>query len=181
MVKQFNRIFAKTKQQLKNMQKTNIVKDSLLESMAAIFNHSYSGQMVGKNEGEYLNWSELSDPEKDLISKKNYDSIVSVYATNTNRKKPANTMVTEINDYAREVAMVAIILSDNYMKQLYEKSNMGYMNCIDTLHQWAVEYITKFAHVTEWDEFLDTDRTFGHCSCWDDHCIAFGKAKLDTI
>jgi hypothetical protein len=92
-----------------------------------------------------------------------------------------HTMVTEINDYAREVVMVAIILSDNYMKQLYEKSNMGYMNCIDTLHKWAVEYITKFAHVTEWDEFLDTDRTFGHCSCWDDHCIAFGKAKLDNL
>lgn len=92
-----------------------------------------------------------------------------------------NLVKDKINDYVREIAMVAIILSDNYMKQLYLKSNMGYMNCIDTLHQWAVEYITKFAHVTEWDEFLDTDRTFGHCSCWDDHCMAFGKAKLDNL
>ena len=92
-----------------------------------------------------------------------------------------NLVKDQINDYVREVAMVAIILSDNYMKQLYEKSNMGYMNCIDTLHQWAVEYITKFAHVTEWEEFLDTDRTFGECACWDDFVISFGKAKLDTI
>jgi len=77
-----------------SMQKTNIAKDSLLESMAAIFNHSYSGPMVGKNEGEYLNWSELSDPEKDLISKEKYDSVVSIYAANTNRKKSANTVLS---------------------------------------------------------------------------------------
>ena len=93
----------------------------------------------------------------------------------------ADKAKTQIERYAQEVAMVAIILSDNYMKQLYEKSNMGYMACIDVLHQWAVEYVTKFAHVTEWEQFLSTYRTYGDCLCWDDHVISFGKTKLNNL
>jgi len=89
--------------------------------------------------------------------------------------------LTEIaNKYAKEVAMVAIILSDNYMKQLYEERGM-YMACIDELHNWAVEYVEKFAHVEEWEEFLSTDRTYGECLCWDDHVVAFGQTKLNKI
>ena len=86
----------------------------------------------------------------------------------------------QIKDYAKEVALVAIILSDNYMKELYEKSSIGYFGCLDELHQWAVEYVTKFAHVEEWEEFLDTDRTYGECLCWDDHVIAYGATKLKS-
>jgi hypothetical protein len=86
----------------------------------------------------------------------------------------------KIKDYAREVAMVAIILSDNYMKVLYEKTHIGYMCCLDELHTWAVEYVTKFAHVEDWEEFLDTDRTYGECLCWDDHVVMFGKHKLEN-
>lgn len=89
---------------------------------------------------------------------------------------------TQIESYARVVALVAIILSDNYMKQLYESygNNNGYITCLDELHQWAVEYVTKFAHVEEWEEFLDTDRTYGECVCWDDHVIAYGATKLKS-
>lgn len=90
-----------------------------------------------------------------------------------------HTMCDEINQYAKEVALVSIILSDNYLERLYVKMG-GYMACIDELHRWAVEFITKFAHVKEWDEFLSTDRTFGECSCWDDMVVAFGKYKLDS-
>ena len=90
--------------------------------------------------------------------------------------------LTEIaNKYAHEVAIVAIILSDNYMKQLYDKSHDGYIACIDELHNWAVEYVEKFAHVTEWEEFLSTDRTYGECLCWDDYVVAFGQTKLNKI
>lgn len=90
----------------------------------------------------------------------------------------ADKAKTQIERYTREVALVAIILSDNYMEMLYEKTNNGYIGCIDVLHQWAVEYVTKFAHVTDWETFLETDRTFGECLSWDDHIISFGKTKL---
>lgn len=73
---------------------TKTISNNLLESMAPIFNHSYSGPMVGKPEGEYLDWSELSDPEKDLISKEKYDYIVNVFATYTNRKKLTTTILS---------------------------------------------------------------------------------------
>lgn len=96
----------------------------------------------------------------------------------------ADKAKTQIESYAREVALVAIILSDNYMKELYENRKgsftmSGYMACIDELHSWAVEYVTKFAHVEEWEQFLLTDRTYGECLCWDDHIIQFGKTKLE--
>jgi len=88
-------------------------------------------------------------------------------------------MIAMAEDYAREVALVAIILSDNSMKELYDKSHVGYIACLDELHSWAVEYVTKFAHVEEWEEFLSTDRTYGECMCWDDHVVAFGQTKLE--
>jgi hypothetical protein len=66
---------------------TKTISNNLLESMAAIFNLSYSGAMVGKPKGVYLEWSELSDQEKNLISKEQYDNIVNVYATNTNKTR----------------------------------------------------------------------------------------------
>lgn len=83
------------------------------------------------------------------------------------------------NDYAKEVALVAIILSDNYMKPLYDKKDIGYIACLDVLHDWAVEYVKAHAHVTDWEEFLSGDRTYGNCACWDEHVINFGSHKLD--
>lgn len=91
-----------------------------------------------------------------------------------------NVLKQQIKEYAREVGFVATILSDNYMKELYDKTNTGYIACIDTIYEWADEYVTKYAHVEEWEAFLDTDRTFGECICWDDHVIAFGKHKLQN-
>lgn len=87
---------------------------------------------------------------------------------------------TRIDRYAQEVAFVAIILSDNYMEQVYEKSKVGYMGCLDILHEWATQYVAMFAHVEEWEEFLETDRTYGECACWDDHVIAYGEYKLQN-
>ena len=56
------------------------VNRKLLKSMAALFNHSYSGPMVGKAEGEHLTWEELSEPEKALISKADYQKAVMTYS-----------------------------------------------------------------------------------------------------
>lgn len=90
-----------------------------------------------------------------------------------------NLVKDKINDYAKEVALVAIILSDNYMKELYEKENIGYIACLDILHQWAVEYVDMFAYVEDWAEWVDSENNpyKGTC-CWDDVVIAYGADKM---
>ena len=81
-------------------------------------------------------------------------------------------------DYAKEVALVAIILSDNWMKPLYEKQDIGYIACLDVLHEWAEQFVSMFAHVDDWEEFLETDTRYGKCLCWDEFVIAYGEYKL---
>jgi hypothetical protein len=56
----------------------------VLESMAAIFKYSYSGPMVGKEEGEYLSWHELSCQEKALLTEEMYNAIVTAYKISGN-------------------------------------------------------------------------------------------------
>ena len=86
-----------------------------------------------------------------------------------------------IQRYADEVTVTAIILSDNYMKQLYEKSGTGYIACIDTIREWANEFVTLYGHVEEWDEFCDTQKVYENIACWDDFVISFGKEKMDKL
>ena len=90
----------------------------------------------------------------------------------------------EINNYAREVALVAVILTENHFNTLYESiygNNNGYIACIDEIHKWAVEYVHTFAHVTDWEEFIMNDKTIEGCTGWDDHVAAFGALKLRNI
>ena len=86
-----------------------------------------------------------------------------------------------IQDYATEVAMIAIILSDNYMKELYEKSQSGYIACIDQLQAWATEFVKLYAHVEEWEEFCNTQTLYKNIMCWDDFVIAYGADKMSKI
>lgn len=91
-------------------------------------------------------------------------------------------LVGDIQTYAREVAIVGIILSDNYMKQLYEASQQGYIFCIDLLQEWAVEFVEKFAEVEEWEEFIGSDKNpYPKAMCWDDVVIMFGLDKYNDF
>lgn len=97
-------------------------------------------------------------------------------------KDSAPSKVVElINDYAREVTIVGIILSDNYMKELYDYQGTGYIAAIDTLHDWAKEFVKLYAHVEEWEEFCDTQTVYENIMCWDDFVIAFGAAKMKGL
>ena len=84
-----------------------------------------------------------------------------------------------INDYATEVALIAIIISDNIMKPFYEKSQIGYMACIDQIQLWAKEFVTMYAHVEEWEEFCSTQQIYKNIMCWDDFVIAYANEKLE--
>jgi hypothetical protein len=76
--------------------------------------------------------------------------------------------------YAKEVALIAIILADNY----YVGRGKSYMDCIDELHGLAVKFVTKYAHVEEWEEFCDTQTEFKNIACWDDFVIAWGSVNI---
>lgn len=100
----------------------------------------------------------------------------------TERMKIAETLGTQIKEYANEVAVTAIILSDNYMKPLYKASGEGYMFCIDELQSWAKEFVDKFAHVEEWEEFIYSDKNpYPKAMCWDDVVIMFGEEKFNEF
>lgn len=99
-------------------------------------------------------------------------AIVAKYA-NTNGKA-----YEAINNWAREMTQIGIILADNYMKPLYEKSQLGYMFCIEELHNWALSFMMRYAHVEEWEEFCNTQTIYKNISCWDDFVIAFGKEQI---
>lgn len=91
-------------------------------------------------------------------------------------------MAEEIKKYANELAVTAIILSDHYMKELYEVSQQGYMFCLDLLNVWAMEFVEKYAHVEEWEEFVYSEANpYKGTMCWDDVVIAFGEEKLNEF
>lgn len=97
----------------------------------------------------------------------------------TERMKIADDIKTQIGEYAREVSITAIILSDNYMKELYKVSQSGYIFCIDLLQTWAAQFVQKYAHVEEWEEFIYSDANiYKGTMCWDDFVIAFGEEKM---
>ncbi len=94
-----------------------------------------------------------------------------------------NVLPQDLNAYIRELAKVAVVLSDNYMKDLYTHSLDGYICCVDQIHEWAVEFMEKFYHLytDDWEEFCysDTNPYNGRTDCWDDVVIAFGQEKMD--
>lgn len=106
--------------------------------------------------------------------------VANVFAPHDGKVVKHNMETVEklIRDYANEVAVTAIILSDNYMKALYKASGEGYMFCIDELQSWAKEFVDKFAHVEEWEEFIYSDKNpYPKAMCWDDVVIMFGEEK----
>ena len=96
-------------------------------------------------------------------------------------KTEKNISIKQIERYGCELVSIGIILSDNYMEELYEKQGMGYMCAIETLSNWAVEFLNTYAHVKEWEEFIITQTKYNNVCCWDDVVISFGREKLNAI
>jgi hypothetical protein len=93
-------------------------------------------------------------------------------------------MWKEINIYASEVARVTVILTHNFFdKLLKERGSMGYMDCVDLIQTWAIEFVNTFAYVEEWEAWIDSDENpyKKDTSCWDDVIVRFGFDKLKSI
>lgn len=106
--------------------------------------------------------------------------VANLFAPHDGNTVKFNKETTEklIREYAYETTVVAIILSDNYMKPLYKACGQGYMSCLDIINEWAIEFVKLYGHVEEWEEFCDTQAIYKNIMCWDDFVIAFGADKL---
>ncbi len=80
-----------------------------------------------------------------------------------------------------DTILIAIILSDNYMKPLYELSdNIGYFTCMDILSGWAKEFHETYKDF-DWENMAEggDHEEFPDCDCWDSAVIEWGEARLE--
>jgi len=83
-----------------------------------------------------------------------------------------------VND-SIEIGMYAACLSDNWMKELYDKSGIGYIAALDQISSWAHEfYHTYYEKLKDWETFEESTDNIYQASCWDDFVIAWGKDRL---
>lgn len=82
-----------------------------------------------------------------------------------------------------EIGQIAAILSDECLQELYDKSNLGYIDCTYAIGEWAVEFFDKYRN-TDWEDLLQNPKSFGFNDgtiCWDDAIMQFGKQKLNEL
>jgi hypothetical protein len=82
---------------------------------------------------------------------------------------------SQIQAYTREVAMVTAILSERCLNDIIAL-NTGYMDAIDLISKWAVEFIETYAHVTEWDSYCNDNDV----SDWHEFVCVFSAIRMQT-
>ncbi|MBI2285150.1 MAG: hypothetical protein HYU71_15670 [Bacteroidetes bacterium] len=83
-----------------------------------------------------------------------------------------------VND-SIEIGMYAACLADNFMTELYEKSQRGYIAALDELTAWAHEfYNSYYEKLKDWDSFEQSSDNIYQSACWDDFVIEWGKNRL---
>ncbi len=84
-----------------------------------------------------------------------------------------------------DFGMVCAIISDNIMKQLYEKQQQGYIQAAATIADWSEEFENKHKK-TNWEDALEKgmknlSKYFkSEIICWDDAIIDFAHYKLEN-
>ncbi len=95
-------------------------------------------------------------------------------------------------EYAKEVGMVSAIISDVILKKLYKEMQdfhgQGYVDAVDTISDWAVEFVNKHLK-TNWEDVL-MDNALKPLSqklkkieiiCWDDAVMDFAHFKFEQF
>jgi hypothetical protein len=101
-----------------------------------------------------------------------------------------NTETMTKEEYAKEVGMVAAIISDAIMEELYsekQRQGAGYMDTVEQISTWAQEFVNNHEN-TNWENLLN-DGNFGKSSkmrrqellCWDDVVFDFAYLKLEEF
>lgn len=66
----------------------------------------------------------------------------------------------------KEVALISVVMSDTITKKLYDDCKY-YLDTIDVVSEWAIEFYQKHKHIEDWEEFLNGINVL----CWDDYVI----------
>ena len=87
------------------------------------------------------------------------------------------------NAIIREHSMIAAIISDNFMKPLYECTKDGYLEAVSAIADATEKLYVKFYPKDmepDWDLYLSENSPHGYV-CWDDLIIGEGEKiiKLD--
>jgi hypothetical protein len=83
---------------------------------------------------------------------------------------------------AREVGMIAAVITHNLFNELRNHYNEGYMHALDAISCLATMFEKKYSEVTEWAEFLDRDeqaKKWG-TSDWEEFVITWAWANKDN-
>jgi hypothetical protein len=112
--------------------------------------------------------------------KEMYNDISIQYVTEDHVDEIAQGMLD-----AHEVGLVATILTDNLLERFGNDfgHKVGYIERVETITEWAEEFVKKFAFVVEWDAFNDSDANpyKGKTTGWEDIIVAFGKENLNNL
>ena len=96
-----------------------------------------------------------------------------------------------VKQYIREVGMIAAIISDNIMKQLYEETGNTYLMAVEKISDWALEFLEEHKR-TDWEKVLEENTLkpkseqwskggISSIICWDDAVIDFAYYKLEQF
>lgn len=79
-----------------------------------------------------------------------------------------------------EYAMIGAIISDNFMKRLYEIVEDGYVECVNIIADVTERLVSKcypgLVNI-RWDEYLETFNNHEYL-CWDDFVIGEAEKLL---
>jgi len=93
--------------------------------------------------------------------------------------------------YIREIGMIAAIISDNIMKELYEETGNTYLVAVEKISDWALEFLEEHKR-TDWEKVLEESTLkpkseqwskdgISSIICWDDAVIDFAYYKLEQF
>lgn len=73
---------------------------------------------------------------------------------------------------------MAAIISDNYMRPIYARSG-SYLESIEESSAAAYKFVAQFAHITDWDSYIDSPEcAYQKALCWDDVVIFWAADHL---
>ena|ERR1035437_8082330 len=94
--------------------------------------------------------------------------------------------------YAKEVGMVAAIMSDVILKKLYKEMQdfhgQGYMGTVDTIGDWAISFVDRHKD-TKWEDILMNNALKPlskelekiEIICWDDAVMDFSHYMFEQF
>jgi hypothetical protein len=91
-------------------------------------------------------------------------------------------------EFAKEVGIVAAIMSDTIFEKLYkvcQQNGTGYITTAETISEWVLEFVLKNKQ-TNWEDLLEKgivplSKEISEVICWDDAIFDYAHYKLEQL